>query len=179
MKTSQQKQKYLLRFCLCIFAISSHPYIVFCFSPLTLLVTLHGQYRPKPGSEVGLVITHPHPLMGGSMANNVTRALSIGLSEHFSTLCFNTRGKSSISLAKNMKSPPDTSDDLASRPKYNMSYISLSPCYIHIVNMNMYFLPTAISLSLFLSLFLSLSLTHTHTHTRFVLSPSSHYYAQV
>lgn len=69
----------------------THPLTVPVYICLPL-VTLHGQYRHKDGSEVGLIVTHPHPLLGGSMKNNVTKALALGLSDQFSTLCFNTRG---------------------------------------------------------------------------------------
>lgn len=47
----------------------------------------------KSTTEHGVVICHPHPLMGGSMHNNVVEAIqeAFGL-ENYSTLRFNFRG---------------------------------------------------------------------------------------
>lgn len=47
----------------------------------------------KASGEKGVVICHPHSLMGGSMYNNVVEALQKAFSaENFSTLRFNFRG---------------------------------------------------------------------------------------
>jgi alpha/beta superfamily hydrolase len=55
-------------------------------------VTLEGRFLPGTAGP-GVVITHPHPLFGGSMNNNLVwtaeRAFS---SRGFATLCFNFRG---------------------------------------------------------------------------------------
>ncbi|HRT28135.1 MAG TPA: alpha/beta hydrolase [Syntrophales bacterium] len=55
-------------------------------------LTIEGLYAPRPGQR-GVVVTHPHPLMGGSMRNNVVMALvSVFQRYGFSTLRFNFRG---------------------------------------------------------------------------------------
>ncbi|MBM4272603.1 MAG: alpha/beta hydrolase [Deltaproteobacteria bacterium] len=55
-------------------------------------VKIEGLYGAS-GGERGVVITHPHPQMGGSMNNNVVEALVEGhSSKGFSTLRFNFRG---------------------------------------------------------------------------------------
>jgi alpha/beta superfamily hydrolase len=55
-------------------------------------VKIEGLYGAS-GGERGVVITHPHPQMGGSMSNNVVEALMEGYSHKgFSTLRFNFRG---------------------------------------------------------------------------------------
>ncbi len=55
-------------------------------------VTLEGRFLPGSGSG-GAVITHPHPLFGGSMDNNVvwTAARALG-GRGWATLRFNFRG---------------------------------------------------------------------------------------
>ncbi len=47
----------------------------------------------KSSGERGVIICHPHPLMGGSMYNNVVEAIQEAFAaENFSTLRFNFRG---------------------------------------------------------------------------------------
>ena len=47
----------------------------------------------KASGEKGVVICHPHSLMGGSMYNNVVEALQKAFAaENYSTLRFNFRG---------------------------------------------------------------------------------------
>lgn len=47
----------------------------------------------KGNSEGGVVITHPHPLYGGDMDNQVVQTVAMAYQEHgFSTLRFNFRG---------------------------------------------------------------------------------------
>lgn len=55
-------------------------------------VTLEGRFLP--GTEGwGAVITHPHPLFGGSMDNNVVWAATRAFqARQWATLCFNFRG---------------------------------------------------------------------------------------
>jgi hypothetical protein len=49
--------------------------------------------RHKSFSEKGVIICHPHPLMGGSMYNNVVEAVVRAFAaEDFNTLRFNFRG---------------------------------------------------------------------------------------
>ena len=53
---------------------------------------LEGLFRSVPG-EKATVITHPHPLYGGSMHNNVVESLMRAyLGAGYSTLRFNFRG---------------------------------------------------------------------------------------
>jgi alpha/beta superfamily hydrolase len=53
---------------------------------------IEGLYAPGEGSG-GVVITHPHSQMGGSMMNNVVDALVSAFHDHrYSTLRFNFRG---------------------------------------------------------------------------------------
>lgn len=53
---------------------------------------LEGLLEKLPG-EKGVVITHPHPLYGGTMHNNVVRAVAHAYQEEgYSTLRFNFRG---------------------------------------------------------------------------------------
>ena len=53
---------------------------------------LQGLYSDNPGNN-GVIVTHPHPQMGGSMDNNVVNALvSVFSDRHYSTLRFNFRG---------------------------------------------------------------------------------------
>ncbi len=55
-------------------------------------VRLEGLLGLRPG-QAGLVVTHPHPLYGGSMDNNVVEALvRAGARAGLSTLRFNFRG---------------------------------------------------------------------------------------
>ena len=55
-------------------------------------VTLEGRFLPGTGGS-GVVITHPHPLFGGSMNNNVVWTAERAFhSRGFATLCFNFRG---------------------------------------------------------------------------------------
>ena len=54
--------------------------------------TIEGLYAPGEGSK-GVVVTHPHSQMGGSMHNNVVDALVSAFHEHgYATLRFNFRG---------------------------------------------------------------------------------------
>jgi uncharacterized protein len=47
----------------------------------------------RASSEQGMLICHPHPLMGGSMYNNVVEAIAKAFAaENFTTLRFNFRG---------------------------------------------------------------------------------------
>jgi uncharacterized protein len=47
----------------------------------------------KNSAEIGVVICHPHPLMGGSMYNNVVEAIRDAFAlQNYSTLRFNFRG---------------------------------------------------------------------------------------
>lgn len=56
-----------------------------------------GLYRPATG-EHGVLICHPHPLMGGSMHNNVVETVQKVFSAHgYATLRFNFRGVGSSS----------------------------------------------------------------------------------
>jgi alpha/beta superfamily hydrolase len=53
---------------------------------------IEGMLADFPG-DYGVVISHPHPLYGGSMHNNVVRAVARAYQEEgFSTLRFNFRG---------------------------------------------------------------------------------------
>jgi alpha/beta superfamily hydrolase len=53
---------------------------------------LEGYYAPS-GSGRGVVITHPHPLMGGSLENNVVETLvKTFFHQGYATLRFNFRG---------------------------------------------------------------------------------------
>lgn len=53
---------------------------------------IEGLYAPSDGQK-GVVITHPHSMMGGSMRNNVVFALVSAFYQNgFSTLRFNFRG---------------------------------------------------------------------------------------
>ncbi|HEY9072955.1 MAG TPA: alpha/beta fold hydrolase [Desulfobaccales bacterium] len=55
-------------------------------------VTLEGRFLPGAAGP-GVVITHPHPLFGGSMNNNVVYAVERAFhSRGWATLCFNFRG---------------------------------------------------------------------------------------
>lgn len=55
-------------------------------------VTLEGRFLPGNGGP-GVVITHPHPLFGGSMNNNVVYTAERAFhSRGCATLCFNFRG---------------------------------------------------------------------------------------
>jgi uncharacterized protein len=54
--------------------------------------TLEGRFLPGSAGP-GVVITHPHPLFGGSMNNNVVWTAERAFrSRGFATLCFNFRG---------------------------------------------------------------------------------------
>ena len=53
---------------------------------------IEGMLGKRPG-ENGVVICHPHPLMGGSMHNNVVEAIRDAFySQNYTTLRFNFRG---------------------------------------------------------------------------------------
>ena len=53
---------------------------------------IEGLLRKQPG-ENGVVICHPHPLMGGSMHNNVVEAIKDAFAlQNYTTLRFNFRG---------------------------------------------------------------------------------------
>lgn len=55
-------------------------------------LTIEGLYAPGDGSK-GVVVTHPHSQMGGSMQNNVVDALVGAFHDHgYATLRFNFRG---------------------------------------------------------------------------------------
>ncbi len=55
-------------------------------------VTLEGRFLAG-SAGLGVVITHPHPLFGGSMNNNVVWTAECAFaSRGFATLCFNFRG---------------------------------------------------------------------------------------
>jgi alpha/beta superfamily hydrolase len=55
-------------------------------------LSIEGLYAPVKGTK-GVVITHPHSQMGGSMRNNVVEAMVSAFYEHgYSTLRFNFRG---------------------------------------------------------------------------------------
>ncbi len=55
-------------------------------------VTLEGRFLPGRAGP-GVVITHPHPLFGGSMNNNVVWTAERAFQARgFATLCFNFRG---------------------------------------------------------------------------------------
>ena len=55
-------------------------------------IQIEGLYAAKDGGN-GVVISHPHPRMGGSMHNNVVEALvEVFFENNFSTLRFNFRG---------------------------------------------------------------------------------------
>jgi len=62
--------------------------IIFPAGPLML----EGFYSPA-GSGRGVVVTHPHPLMGGSLENNVVETLvTTFVHQGYATLRFNFRG---------------------------------------------------------------------------------------
>ena len=55
-------------------------------------IKIEGLLSDIPGNQ-GVVITHPHPLYGGDMHNNVVQAILNAYSANdFSTLRFNFRG---------------------------------------------------------------------------------------
>jgi alpha/beta superfamily hydrolase len=55
-------------------------------------VTLEGRFLPGRGGP-GVIVTHPHPLFGGSMNNNVVYTAERAFhSRGCATLCFNFRG---------------------------------------------------------------------------------------
>jgi len=56
-------------------------------------IRLYGRLNLNPGSEKGVVITHPHPLYGGNMDNPVVLEMARAFyAAGFSTLRFNFRG---------------------------------------------------------------------------------------
>lgn len=56
-------------------------------------IRLDGRLRINPGSEKGVVVTHPHPLYGGNMDNPVVIQIADAFyGAGFSTLRFNFRG---------------------------------------------------------------------------------------
>lgn len=55
-------------------------------------LSLEGLLKELPG-EMGVVITHPHPLYGGTMHNNVVKAIAAAYQDKgYTTLRFNFRG---------------------------------------------------------------------------------------
>ncbi len=61
------------------------------------LLRLEGLYAPpkagEDGTAKGVVISHPHPQMGGCMENNVVESMVVSFHRHgYSTLRFNFRG---------------------------------------------------------------------------------------
>jgi alpha/beta superfamily hydrolase len=55
-------------------------------------VSLEGEFTPGAGPQ-GVLVTHPHPLMGGSMDNNVVwTAVRAAAARRWATLRFNFRG---------------------------------------------------------------------------------------
>jgi uncharacterized protein len=57
------------------------------------MLTGEGLWRKTAGGDAGVVICHPHPLMGGSMHNNVVETIrDVFSSSGYSTLRFNFRG---------------------------------------------------------------------------------------
>ena len=55
-------------------------------------IKIEGLLQTKPGDK-GVVITHPHPLYGGSMHNNVVESLvQVYQQAGYATLRFNFRG---------------------------------------------------------------------------------------
>lgn len=56
-------------------------------------ISLEGLFNPSGLNGKGVVITHPHPLYGGEMRNNVVEALLSAFGDRgYSTLRFNFRG---------------------------------------------------------------------------------------
>ncbi|MCE5263270.1 MAG: alpha/beta fold hydrolase [Deltaproteobacteria bacterium] len=57
------------------------------------LLQLEGCYASSAGRERGAVVAHPHPLMGGSLENNVVETLvEAFFQQGYATLRFNFRG---------------------------------------------------------------------------------------
>ncbi len=90
-------------------------------------VTLEGRFTagPAPG---GAVITHPHPLFGGSMANNVVWTVVRALAARgMSALRFNFRGvgRSTGAYGGGL----DEADDVAAALEFFKSRVP-GPCYL-------------------------------------------------
>lgn len=89
---------------------------------------LEGLFEELPG-EKGVVITHPHPLYGGSMHNNVVKAVAQAYREQgYSTLRFNLRGveKSEGDFDNGVGEQQDVKAALKSLGKKNMDLAGYS-----------------------------------------------------
>jgi uncharacterized protein len=89
---------------------------------------LEGLFEELPG-EKGVVITHPHPLYGGSMHNNVVKAVAQAYREQgYSTLRFNLRGveKSEGDFDNGVGEQEDVKAALKSLGKKNMDLAGYS-----------------------------------------------------
>jgi len=63
-----------------------------CLIQVSNRINLRGVMRRNPTSEVAIVLTHPHPKLGGDMNNNVTQSLFGCLSRHYTVIAYNSRG---------------------------------------------------------------------------------------
>jgi alpha/beta superfamily hydrolase len=89
---------------------------------------LEGLLEKLPG-EKGVVITHPHPLYGGTMHNNVVKAVAQAYREQgYSTLRFNLRGveKSEGDFDNGVGEQEDVKAALKSLGKKNMDLAGYS-----------------------------------------------------